>query len=113
MNNDYQTRMETVIKYTEDNYAEKIDLDSLAQVSHFSKYHFSRIFKAIIGETPMSFVNKKRLQRSIYYLTEMNKSILEISNLCGFESSSTFHALFKKHFHIVSTDVRKNNFRRS
>ncbi|MDP7979313.1 AraC family transcriptional regulator [Bacillus sp. WLY-B-L8] len=113
MNNDYQTRIETVIKYIEAHYAEKINLDSLAQVSNFSKHHFSKIFKAIIGETPMSFVNKKRLQKSVYYLTETNKSILEIGNLCGFESASTFHALFKKHFHIVPTDVRKNNFHNS
>lgn len=113
MNRDYQTRIETVIRYIEDNYAEKIDLDLLAQVSHFSKYHFSRIFKSIIGETPMSFVNKTRLQKSIYYLIETNKSILEICNLCGFESVSTFNAVFKKHFHIVPTDVRKNNFHNS
>lgn len=109
----YQNRIDTVITYIEHNYHKKIDLQSLAQVSNFSKYHFSRIFKSIVGESPMSFVTKKRLQKSIYYLTKTHKSVLEISDLCGFESVSTFNAVFKKHFRIVPTDMRKGNFNNS
>lgn len=74
------------------------------------KFHFSRIFKSIMGESPMSYVNKKRLQKSIVYLKETDKSVLEISALCGFESVSTFNAVFKKHFGLVPTDVRKDQF---
>lgn len=108
MNNDYLERINKVIKYIEENYAEKISLDSLAEASHFSKYHFSRIFTSIMGETPISFVTKIRLQKAILELKETTKSIADIANGCGFESISTFNASFKKYYQTTPSDWRKS-----
>lgn len=113
MNNDYKDRMDKVIKYIEENSNQKLNLDILAGVSNFSKYHFTRIFTSIVGVTPVAFVNRARLQKSVYLLVETNKTILEISNHCGFESVSTFNAVFKKHYSqtpsVVRNNVRKNS----
>jgi AraC family transcriptional regulator len=113
MRRDYYERIERAVKYIHDHYDEPIHLDTLANVSHFSKYHFNRIFTSIVGMTPMSYVKKIRLQKSVYYLTETTKSILEISNLCGFGSVSNFNAAFKQHFHMVPSDVRKKHQNRN
>ncbi|OAB42106.1 helix-turn-helix domain-containing protein [Paenibacillus glacialis] len=106
MNNEYKERMDNVIKYIEDNSNQKLTLDILAGVSNFSKYHFTRIFTSIIGVTPVAFVNQERLQKAVYLLGETNKPIVEISNQCGFESVSTFNALFKRHYGTTPSDVR-------
>jgi AraC family transcriptional regulator len=106
MNLDYKNRIDRVIKYIEENSNQKINLDALASVSNFSKYHFSRIFTSIVGMTPVAYVNRERLQKSVQYLIETNKTILDIANQCGFESVSTFNALFKKHFSKTPSDVR-------
>lgn len=108
MNNDYKDRMDSVIKYIEENSNQKLNLDILAEVSNFSKYHFARIFTSIVGVTPVAFVNQVRVQKAVYLLGETNMPILEISNQCGFESVSTFNALFKKHYGKTPSDVRKN-----
>lgn len=108
MINDYKERIDRVVKYIEDNSNQKLNLDILAGVSNFSKYHFTRIFTSIVGVTPVAFVNRERLQKAVYLLVETNKTILEISNQCGFESVSTFNALFKKHYSKTPSDVRNN-----
>ena len=54
MNSDYQERIDKVISYIDDYFSEKIDLAKLAEISNFSKYHFSRIFAGIVGVPPTS-----------------------------------------------------------
>lgn len=107
MNSVYSQRIEEVVSYIEDNIAEKIDLSKLAEISNFSKYHFSRIFTSIMGVSPIEFVNQKRLQKAIYYLKDNSNTILEISSMCGFESLSSFNALFKKYYNKTPSEVRK------
>ncbi|MEK5234791.1 AraC family transcriptional regulator [Paenibacillus sp. FSL L8-0470] len=108
MNNDYFNRIDNVIKYIKENSNQKLTLDNLAGVSNFSKYHFARIFTSIVGVTPVAFVNQERLQKAVFLLAETNKTILAISNQCGFESVSTFNALFKKHYSKTPSDVRNS-----
>ncbi len=108
MNNDYLDRIKDVITYIEQHIDQKMDLDRLAGISNFSKYHFSRIFTSLMGKTPMAYVTQKRLERSVTYLAETKKTILEISTLCGFESVSSFYSAFKKHFNATPSEVRKN-----
>ncbi|MNH93019.1 Transposon Tn10 TetD protein [compost metagenome] len=108
MNIDYTDRIERVIQYIEENSNQKLNLDVLASLSNFSKYHFTRIFTSIVGVTPVAFVNRERLQKSVHMLAETNKTILEISNQCGFESLSTFNALFKKHYNQTPSRVRSS-----
>lgn len=106
-NEDYLKRIDRVIQFIDENSFQPINLEDLASISNFSKYHFSRIFTSIVGLTPIAFVNQKRLQRAAYYLLETNKTILEISSLCGFESISNFNAVFKRHFNKTPSEVRK------
>lgn len=94
--NNYIDRIENVINYINSNLQNKITLDSMAEISHFSKYHFARIFYSIVGISPSAYLTRQRLKKSIVYLTENDKSILEISSLCGFESISNFNVAFKK-----------------
>ena len=57
--NHYSERIDDVIKYMDDNFSRKISLEELAEVSNFSKYHFSRVFSSIVGMTPYAFLKKR------------------------------------------------------
>lgn len=107
MNSQYEDKIDKVINYIDNNLSEKINLSILAEVSNFSQYHFSRIFNSVLGESPMSYVTRKRLERSVYYLRKTHMSILEISNICGFTSISSFNSAFKKHFSMTPSEIRK------
>ncbi|EES74953.1 MULTISPECIES: AraC family transcriptional regulator [Paenibacillus] len=105
--NDYQERVDQVCKYIDAHLHHKLNLDQLAELSHFSKYHFSRIFASVTGETPFAYITKQRLARAAAYLRETNQSVLEIALGCGFESASSFNAAFKKHFGRTPTEMRE------
>ncbi|WP_348772902.1 AraC family transcriptional regulator [Paenibacillus sp. Marseille-P2973] len=107
-NNHYSERIDDVIKYMDDNFSRKISLEELAEVSNFSKYHFSRVFSSIVGMTPYAFLKKRRLIASVEYLLNTDKTILEISMLCGFDSASSFNQAFKQLYGNTPGDVRRD-----
>mgnify|MGYP000392121237 CR=1 FL=1 len=68
-------RLNTSIKYIEENLSEKLSLEIIAEKAHFSSFHFHRLFKVIVGETLNSFINRKRIEKAASYLSRYKKSI--------------------------------------
>ncbi|WP_342565741.1 AraC family transcriptional regulator [Paenibacillus sp. FSL R7-0345] len=108
MNNDYNHRIGAVLQFIEQNIGADIKLEMLAEVSNFSKYHFSRVFSAIIHKSPMNYLTERRLHYAVTYLTTSNKTMLDISTLCGFSSLSSFNAAFKKAYNTTPSAMRKS-----
>jgi AraC family transcriptional regulator len=107
MTSGYQQRIDKVKAYIEENLNDKLDLEKLAEISNFSKYHFSRIFAAMTGATPIEYLTGRRLERSARYLKDTDKTILEIASLCGFDTLSSFNAAFRKYFGKTPSELRK------
>lgn len=103
----YDDRINDVKKYIENNISKKITLEELADISNFSKYHFSRVFTSIVGMTPYAFLNERRLTKSLHYLVNTDKTVLELSLLCGFDSASNFNRAFKKCYGYTPRTVRQ------
>ncbi|MEK3661311.1 AraC family transcriptional regulator [Paenibacillus sp. FSL F4-0236] len=108
MNNDYRVRIQTVLHFIEENIDQEINLEMLAEISNFSKYHFSRVFSAITNKTPMTYLTERRLVRAVAYLETTNKTMLDISTLCGFSSISSFNSSFRKLFKTTPREMRRS-----
>jgi len=108
MYDDYAQRVDAVIQYMHERFADRLTLDELAAQSHFSRYHFSRIFASIVGIPPMAYLNQVRLQKAISYLAKDSRTILDVAQLCGFESISAFNAAFKKHYSMAPGEVKRS-----
>jgi len=60
-------------------------LNKLAQISNFSKFHFTRIFQSIIGEeTPFHLILRLRLEKAASLLIHGNDSISDIDYKDGY-----------------------------
>jgi AraC family transcriptional regulator len=106
--NEYRSRLNRTIDYIQNHYDEELNLTKLAEVACFSKFHFHRIFRAMVGETLNDFVQRIRLEKSVQMLiTDLNKSITDIALDCGFSSSQNFAKLFKAHYGVTPSIVRK------
>lgn len=106
---DYKSRINDVYDYIENNIGKDISLEDLAFVSNFSKYHFSRIFEAMVGETPFEFIKRVRLEKAATLL-RMNPgtTVTEIALNCGFNDLAVFSRNFRDYFGKSPTKWRNS-----
>ena len=110
MNNKYKVRIDRVIQYIEINLSNKISLAEVAKVSHFSAYHFHRIFTGIVGETVNDYIVRRRLERAINLLVFKSElSITRVALDSGFSSSANFSKAVKIHFGFSPSEIRNPN----
>ena len=104
---DYIQSVYKVIFYIEQNYNEDLTLAELSRVASFSKYHFHRIFKSIIGENLSDYIRRVRLSSSTQKF-KTAKKITQIALDSGYETNASFSKAFKKHFGITPQEFSKN-----
>ena len=75
-------------------YAEPLDVRTIAAVAHISPAHFSRCFRTVFGETPHRYLQRRRVERSMFLLRETDRSITDICFDVGFMSLGTFSRTF-------------------
>ena len=76
-------------------YAEPLDVRSVAAVANLSEAHFSRSFRSTFGETPHRYLQRRRVERSMFLLRETDRSITDICLDVGFTSLGTFSRTFR------------------
>jgi AraC-like DNA-binding protein len=77
-------------------YAEPLDVPAVATVAHMSAAHFIRSFRATFGETPHRYLQRRRVERSMFLLRETDRSITDICFDVGFQSLGTFSRTFRE-----------------
>jgi AraC family transcriptional regulator len=79
----------------------------MAQIAHFSPFHFHRIFTVVVGETPANFLQRIRIEKAAQQLKDSpSKVIGDIAYSCGFSSVSLFSRTFRKHFGVSAKEYR-------
>jgi AraC-like DNA-binding protein len=77
-------------------YAEPLDVRAVAAVAYVSEAHFSRSFRAVFGETPHRYLQRRRVERSMFLLRETDRSVTDICFDVGFTSLGTFSRTFRE-----------------
>ncbi|TMP28636.1 AraC family transcriptional regulator [Pseudoalteromonas rubra] len=104
----YYQRLKPVLAYIHSQQGQPLTLDSAAALSHFSRFHFQRIFSALMGESLTQYSNRVRLERAASLLFfHPDKNVTEIALDCGYSSSANFARSFKDHYGITPVSVRK------
>lgn len=100
--------VEQMLNYFEDHYNEKISLDQIAENMYLSPFYISKIFKSETGDTPIRHLINIRLEKAKELLENGYKgSIQEVAATVGYDDAYHFSKLFKKHFGISPSQVRK------
>ena len=77
-------------------YAQPLDIPTLARIAHVSEAHFIRTFRATFGETPHRYLQRRRVERSMFLLRETDRSVTDICLDVGFTSLGTFSRTFRE-----------------
>ena len=76
-------------------YAEPLDIPSLARIANISEAHFIRTFRATFGETPHRYLQRRRVERAMFLLRATDRSVTDICLDVGFTSLGTFSRKFR------------------
>jgi AraC family transcriptional regulator len=85
-----------VRRYIDENLSERINVEDLSQVARRSTAHFCRAFKRSLGETPHSFVTRRRLHRAQKLMLTSQDSLSTIAIACGFSDQAHFCNRFRE-----------------
>lgn len=102
-------KIKRVLKFIQENYQNAVAIKDLAEICHFSEYHFMRFFKKNVDMTCIEYLNDYRLIKSLEQLENASGSITEIAFENGFNSIAYFNRLFKKRFGMTPGEYRKGH----
>jgi transcriptional regulator GlxA family with amidase domain len=75
-------------------YAQPLDITTLARIALVSQAHFIRTFRATFGETPNRYLQRRRVERAMFLLRSTNRPVTDICLDVGFSSLGTFSRVF-------------------
>ena len=91
-----QDRILTMMSFIQENYAEKLTLEQIADAASISTRECLRCFRESIHQSPMDYLIEYRVQIAKKLLKATNLSITEIALSCGFNSNSYFTKIFHR-----------------
>lgn len=104
----YARRMHKVLDYIDRYLDQTLELATLAEVAHFSSFHFHRLFSAWMGETFGDYLRRRRLEVAAMRLkAQPEVPILNIALSVGFGSAEAFARAFKGRFGCTATEWRQ------
>jgi AraC family transcriptional regulator len=103
----YVERMHRVTAYIDQHLDQFLDLETLAEVAHFSPFHFHRLFSALTGETLGAYLRRRRCEvAATRLLAQPRLSVLKIALDVGFGSAEAFTHAFGARFGCSPTTWR-------
>ena len=107
MGNQTVISIEAVIDYIESHLDGKLELETVAEAVHYSKYHLHRLFTETVGMTIHDYVQRRQLTEAAKLLVFSDKPIIEIAFICGYESQQSFSLAFKAMYKSPPAEYRE------
>ena len=95
------------IEYLTENYHNDLSLSDIAKETHYSPYHFLRLFKRHTGMTPFEYLLDLRIEKARDMLKKTDCTISQICDLCAFSSLSHFSRVFREKTGVSPTEYKK------
>lgn len=100
-------RFQAVLGHIEERLPAALTLPELAAVAHLQPTYFSTQFTRHIGERPMAYVMRRRVERAKFLLCDTSRTLAAIAEAVGFCDEYYFSRCFKR-----LTGITPGQFRR-
>jgi AraC-like DNA-binding protein len=103
----YDKRIESLLKYINNNLESDLSIDTLSKIVFLNKYYLMHLFKEQIGYPIHKYIQEKRLIKSCI-LIKQGILLSQVCLDCGFGDYSTFVRTFKKKYGLPPKDYLKS-----
>jgi AraC family transcriptional regulator len=94
------------------NLDEALDLETLADQACLSPFHFHRVFRGMVGETPLELIRRLRLERAAWRLSSSASAVTEIAFDAGYETHESFTRAFRTSYSTSPSGFRQRKYPR-
>ncbi len=108
----YEQAVQRVIERIGQNLDEALDLESLAREACLSPFHFHRVFRGMVGETPLELIRRLRMERAAWRLIKSTSAITEIAFDAGYETHEAFTRAFRVYYSTSPSGFRLRTYPR-
>lgn len=84
-----------VDEFVRSHLGQPLSISDIADIVGLSEFHFARMFKKSTGESPHSYVLRRRVDFAKRLLVSSRMELLEIARACGYSSQSHFVVQFR------------------
>ena len=96
-----------MLDFVATHYGRGITLEEMAAEAGISPYHFARLFKQTIGQSPYQFVLAYRVEQAKKLMADPTRPLADVALACGFSDQAHFSRVFKRLSGSTPTAWRK------
>lgn len=100
-------RVLRVMAYVKDNIQQEMTTELLAGIVCVTKAHLGRLFRETLGQSPIQFVLRTRIQHAQRLLMTTKHSIAAIAREVGFNDVSYFVRVFRQKIGFTPQEYRE------
>lgn len=104
---EYNENFLHLLKYVEENYAEKLYLSTLAKQFYINMSYCSELFKKVTGLTFSEYVTKIRMEKAAELLSSGDYKIKDVAEMTGYSDAFYFSKVMKKYYGITPNALKK------
>jgi len=101
-------RIDEIINYISGHYDDNLTTSSLSEKFFLNEHYFCHFFKEATGQSPVSFINRFRIEKAAKLLKNTDIPITQIAMNVGFEDPNYFTRTFKKYLGLTPTDFKNS-----
>ena len=110
MKDETQSFYEVVVRRAVERIAQELDqaldLSALAAGAGLSPLYFHRIFRGMVGETPLELHRRLRLERAASRLVNSTVPVTSVAFEAGYETHESFTRAFREAYSLSPSDFR-------
>ncbi len=108
----YVRAVQAAIEHIAQHLDDALELEALARLACLSPFHFHRVFRGMVGETPLELSRRLRLERAAWRLRDKQRAVTEIAFDAGYETHEAFTRAFRVAYSTSPSGFRLRTYPR-
>ncbi len=106
---DMSNRVREIEARLTENLQVRVTISDLAKEYQIGISTIKKYFRQMYGQTPYSYLKRRRMEEAAFLLTTTKQSIAQIAEIVGYQNTSKFSAAFRDIYALSPTEYKKIN----